>query len=173
MTVKKTNEIIIRDEYAELVVKSPKYGIKKAIIDIDDVEKIKRLNYCWFLKFDNYNFYVAAFNSKDIKKRKCITLHRFITNCPKNMVIDHINHNTLDNRKCNLKICTQQENIRNQNKLRKDNKSGFRYIHWHKRDKKWVVQIFHKELFRTTNLEYAIKFKNEWLLAHAEVCDGN
>lgn len=40
-------------------------------------------------------------------------LHRFITNCPREKVVDHINHNTLDNRKANLKICTRFENQQN------------------------------------------------------------
>ena len=92
-----------------------------------------------------------------------LSLHRFLTDCPQGMVVDHINGNTLDNRRENLRVCTQKENVRNQHKLAKNNKSGYRYIHWHKRDKKWIVQIYHKEVFRTFVLEEAIKYRNEYL----------
>jgi len=41
---------------------------------------------------------------------KQIQLHRLITNANDEMVVDHRNHNTLDNRDINLKVCTRQEN---------------------------------------------------------------
>jgi hypothetical protein len=168
MTIKKPNEIIIKENYAEMIIKSPKYGIKKTIFDLEDVEKIKKLDYCWFLRYDNYNFYVCAFDSKVVNNRKQISLHRILTDCPSNRVVDHINHNTLDNRKENLKVCTQLQNVRNQDRLRKDNKSGYRYIYWHKRDNKWIVQILHKEVFRTKNFDDAINFRDKWLKENGE-----
>ena len=58
---------------------------------------------------------------------------------PKNC-IDHINNNRLDNRICNLREATKQENNRNSLKSIK-NKSGIKGIHWNKARNKWVAQI--------------------------------
>lgn len=40
-------------------------------------------------------------------------LHRFLMDPPDHMWVDHANHNTLDNRKRNLRICLPVENLRN------------------------------------------------------------
>lgn len=64
-------------------------------------------------------------------------MHRFITNCPKGLVVDHINRNPADNRRCNLRICTQFEN----NKNRSNNTSGTIGVTWHSKSKKWRATI--------------------------------
>ena len=46
-------------------------------------------------------------------KRECFVLSRIIVNCPDEMEVDHINHDATDNRRCNLRICTRQQNRRN------------------------------------------------------------
>lgn len=113
---KEQNTIILKETHAELIINSPKYGIKTILIDLDDVDKIKNIGK-WHIRFCSHvkNFYVESHERDNYKNRKIIKLHRYITNCPKNLVVDHINHNTLDNRKCNLKVCTIAEN--NQNNL--------------------------------------------------------
>jgi HNH endonuclease len=45
-----------------------------------------------------------------------IFLHRFILDAPKDMVVDHINGDPLDNRRCNLRVCTRHQNAMNQKK---------------------------------------------------------
>lgn len=47
------------------------------------------------------------------RKYKEVYLHRYIMNPPDDMTIDHINHDPLDNRRENLRICTQAENNKN------------------------------------------------------------
>ena len=52
-------------------------------------------------------------------KRITVRVHRMLTKCPVDMQVDHLNHNALDNRKSNLKIVTQQENLKNRRKYLK------------------------------------------------------
>jgi len=61
-------------------------------------------------------------------------------NVPKGMVTDHINHNGLDNRKSNLRVCTDAENGRNKQR-QKGGTSIYKGVCWHKAKKKWVAQI--------------------------------
>lgn len=81
---------------------------KEFYFDEEDYNKIKR--YCWY---ETYNGYIVN------KSEKLTLLHRLVTNAPKGLVVDHINHNKRDNRKINLKICTQKENMQNLEKQAK------------------------------------------------------
>lgn len=51
-------------------------------------------------------------------------LHRWVTNAPRGSVVDHINGDTFDNRKENLRVCTQQQNTANTIKHKGYKKSG-------------------------------------------------
>lgn len=141
--IKRANKYIrINEEYAEILL--PNDYI--TIIDLENVEMIK--NYKWSR---NANGYV---NTK--VDGKTIFLHRLITNCPDDMVIDHINHDILDNRKNNLRICTQQENTRN-HRLHKDNSSGVNGISWYEKNGVWCgyIGVDYKTIYLgcSTNIE--------------------
>lgn len=134
--IHKTNKYILHNTYAEIIVVSEKYGEYKVKIDIEDVEKCKQ--YCWNIRKNgnkNNLFYVLAYDKNN--KNKIIRLHRYITDCPKDKVVDHINHDTFDNRKENLKVCTIFENNIN----KKNNKSGIIGVSFDKIHKYWVAKI--------------------------------
>lgn len=89
-----------------------------AIVDDEDYELINQFN--WFPSKSGNIVYAGRRATKN-KKRYNIQMHRLIMGLESGckLIVDHINHNGLDNRKENLRVCTQQLNTRNSRK-RKD-----------------------------------------------------
>jgi hypothetical protein len=50
---------------------------------------------------------------------------------------DHKNHNTLDNRRDNLRKCTRQQNLMNR-RIQRNNTSGFKGVYWDKKNSCWM-----------------------------------
>jgi hypothetical protein len=90
------------------------YSIKDYWIMIDDEDYDKVYEVRWTPRKTNKYVYFSNASSG-----KCFYLHRVIMNCPKGLVVDHINGDTLDNRKANLRNCTNRENLQNTHKIRK------------------------------------------------------
>lgn len=67
-------------------------------------------------------------------------LHRFIMDAPDGLFVDHINGNTLDNRRENLRFVTHTQNMQNST-IPRNNQSGVRNVHWQSQSGKWAVQI--------------------------------
>ena len=78
-----------------------------------------------------------------------------------NRVVDHINHNTLDNRKSNLNVVTINENQQNRLGTRKGSKSGVRGVSWDSRNKDWIVNVKGQYFGRTKDKEEAEKLAKE------------
>lgn len=130
----KYNYIELLEDHAEIYLIDKSNEIcGKAIIDLEDVEKIKSYKWCAYKNRDK-NLYVKC-------NKLNTSLHRFLMNVTDSKtIIDHINRNPLDNRKCNLRICTNQQNICNCD-VPKNNKSGCKGVYWAKDKQKWTVQV--------------------------------
>jgi hypothetical protein len=89
----------------KLVPLRGKYGKGKYTkVDDDDYDSIVKTK--WQLSvWPDGRYYVCGW-----RNRRHTKLHRFVTNAPPRQYIDHKNHDTLDNRKCNLRFCTNQQN---------------------------------------------------------------
>lgn len=57
------------------------------------------------------------------------------------LTVDHINGNTLDNRKCNLRLCTNVDNLKNRINLPKNNTSGILGVRFRKDRNKWYSEL--------------------------------
>lgn len=144
------NEIVSYDDYAEIVLYD-NYGNERdrTIIDLEDVEKCK--NHKWHKKHSNRGKYYVFTRIEG----KPIRLHRFVIDYYDLVLeIDHINGDSLDNRKENLRKITHQKNVQNQNKIPSNNASGYIGVGWDKRNKKWRAQIkTNKKVFHLGSFE--------------------
>jgi len=149
------NNYIDKIECCILNIKSINYDVD-VIIDKEDKTNISK--YKWTL--NNKSGYIQS----NILEGKHMYLHRLIMGHSKTIAIDHINRNKLDNRKSNLRVCSNTENSQNRG-MTKNNTSGFVGVSWHKRTKRWrsIITVDKKviELGRFKNIGYAIKTRRD------------
>jgi hypothetical protein len=111
---------------------------KFAIVDDDNYEWLSQWN--WFCINSEIRPY-AVRNCRVNGKRAHILMHRAILAPPAGMLTDHINGDTLDNQRCNLRACTRAQNNWN-SKAHSDQKSSrFKGVCWQKVARKWEAQI--------------------------------
>jgi len=112
---------------------------KVAIVDDADFEILIQKK--WRTKFIKGKFYAACDIKSENGKFKTLLMHRYIIgNINPKMHTDHINHNSLDNRKINLRICTLSENLKNR-LINKKNRTGYKGLTFHKKSNKYKVEI--------------------------------
>lgn len=110
-----------------------------AIVDDDDYERISKFH--WSV-VKGYNTFYAKRGFNLNGKHFTVVMHREIMrlSCNDGILIDHRDRNGLDNRKCNLRIANKSINAFN-SKLRTNNNSGFRGVHFHSQRKRWQARI--------------------------------
>ena len=108
-----------------------------AIVDPDDFQNLSR--YDWHLNERKGKCYAATFN-----EGKILYMHRLITNAPKGTIVDHRNHESLDNRKANLRFAEQWQNCCNKRINTKDKTSRYRGVSLIKKINKWQAIIYCK-----------------------------
>lgn len=106
---------------------------KEILLDIDIFEKYSKSIY---VRKDQRNNYYSVYIYEDGKK----ILSRWIMSVTdKNQTVDHINGNTLDNRRSNLRVVSHQENMMNK-KVYKNNTSKIKGVNLNKKGL-WVARI--------------------------------
>jgi hypothetical protein len=110
-----------------------------AIVDRSDYEFL--MQFKWFADWheDMGNFYARIGRRGDRRT----SMHRFILGLKKGdgKIVDHINHNTLDNRLSNLRIVTTSENGLNRKGPMSNNRSGFVGVSWDEPRGKWKAYV--------------------------------
>jgi hypothetical protein len=119
------------------IINSKKHGRFNVLLDNEDYKKVVSLG--------KWNIHVVRgkpYVQKRMKGNKLTYLHRYLTGAERGQYVDHINHNTLDNRRSNLRICSNGANLRN-GSLRPNNKTGHTGVYYFKKQpiRPWVAKI--------------------------------
>lgn len=102
---------------------------KIAIVDDEDFEYLSL--HKWHVQSKNeINFYAARAKIEN-GKQVFVFMHREIVKCDQQYVVDHIDGNSLNNIKENLRICTKQQNSCNR-RIHKTNSTGYKGVYIHK-----------------------------------------
>ena len=137
-TIRDKNEIIPHADHAEMIIRNKKNEIVAVtLIDLDDVDKISGRK--WNVLPSRDKLYIYSRHPQHIK------LHRLILGYYGSKEIDHVNHDTLDNRKANLRIVTRSENASNTDAkhiYRKGNVWAYEIVRYGKRFKKYGFKSY-------------------------------
>lgn len=123
--------------------KTGKYkGLYEAIVSDEDAD-LAELR--WQVNSQKMpNVYAQGTLFENSKRKKEVRLHQMIMErvlgrpLKKGEFIDHINHNGLDNRRENLRVCTNSQNVKNR---KANNRHGYKGVT--KRDGRYRAQISH------------------------------
>jgi len=142
---------------------------KEALVDDEDYSELSKHKWCTYLN-TNGEWYAKRDEWLGNGKCRAIIMHRVIMGAPKGIQVDHIrgtllpsDPNCLDNRKSNLRLATQQQNLCNKT-MQSNNTSGFKGVTWDKQTHRWMAQISvnrkHIKLGRFDSLEEAAEVYN-------------
>jgi hypothetical protein len=162
---------------------------KMAIIDDEDWPKLERYN--WYTSYTaqgkpyvKATYFVRHNDPVDPDKghTKSVLMHRIIMGLEKGDTrkVDHIDHNTFDNRKSNLRVCSNTDNAKN-SVIGERNTSGFKGVSWSTRDEKWEAYITvdkkkinlgkYEDIYEAADVydDAALKYFGEYALTNAEL----
>jgi hypothetical protein len=113
---------------------------KYAIVDPDDYLRLSR--YKWYAAKYEHTFYAVRNSHFEFSRGRIkVKMHRDIIHPPAGFIVDHINHNGLDNRKANLRPATLAQNARNSRRRR--NRSGYKGVCFYQGRNKYRAIIWH------------------------------
>lgn len=105
---------------------------------VDDADEDYLSQFRWSLKVSGSNMYARRWILGG--NGKFLPMHREIMCAYSGIQVDHIDGNTLNNQRSNLRLATPSQNQWNKG-LYKNNTSGFKGVSWHKDTKRWQATI--------------------------------
>jgi hypothetical protein len=111
-----------------------------AVVDDEDYEQLSRHKWYVYDHRENRSIYARRVSLGKMADKKHVSMHREIMGFPDSPV-DHINGNGLDNRRCNLRLCSHSGNSQNRRPNQKPTASGYKGVWWRKKGVQWEARI--------------------------------
>jgi hypothetical protein len=126
-------------------ISTKKYPNIFALVDDNEYERINKNH--WYVMSSKKNLYAVRTKGKR-GKTKTILMHRELLGYEGTLLIDHRDHNTLNNKKDNLRICTTSQNTMNMIRTKKES-SIYKGVFYDKERNKWQTNIMrnYKKIF--------------------------
>ncbi|MFH1371423.1 MAG: HNH endonuclease [Planctomycetota bacterium] len=116
---------------------------KFAIVDKEDYDRLRKRSWrC--RRFDDCWYAVRWVRASEKSNKTVAWMHRAVLEAPEGTLVDHKNHNGLDNRKDNLRLATYSQNMQNRRKIRRACSSRFKGVMFRKevhRRRRWRGSI--------------------------------
>lgn len=104
------------------------------VAQVDDEDYDALIKFSWRADEVRPGYWYAVTGTKRVY------MHRLLLRAPKGKQVDHKDHDGLNNQRSNIRLCTDAQNQGNR-RLDKDNTSGYKGVHWHPSNKKWIAVI--------------------------------
>jgi hypothetical protein len=108
---------------------------KVAIVDDEDFEWLNQ----WKWYYSSFGY--ARRSTEKGGKKTIIYMHKLILGIPNKLKGDHVDGNTLNNQRFNLRPATHQQNLFNQRIQKRQKSSKYKVVIWHKKNKNWHAYI--------------------------------
>ncbi len=126
------NRYQVQDSIVEIQVVC-KGKVYVTTIDKKNLDKISHIRSWYGIERSNGIYVCGSYRGRKV------FMHNLILGTPKDLVGDHINHNTLDNTEDNLRAVTRAVNNRNKSGAYRSSVSGIRGVQKH--GNKWVARV--------------------------------
>lgn len=113
-----------------------------AFVDNEDYDYLSQWKWSWLS--NRWGGYAVRVTRKKGQKQQMIYMHRLIMKATKDFEVDHINGNTLDNRRVNLRVCIREQNGKNMGR-HKDSRSQYKGVRLTRGGRKWQARIWDGE----------------------------
>jgi hypothetical protein len=109
-------------------------------VDPADYKRLRQ--YEWIAKKGRNSFYAIRYATKNkAGNAGIISMHRQIIKVPHKMLVDHINHDGMDNTSANLRPATHAQNSSHRKKRSCPTQSKYKGVSWKKDNRKWQARI--------------------------------